>query len=65
MTRNEQTVSHDELLTRVWGADSSDRTHYVRIYVNRLRKKLEDDPSKPRYIITELGEGYRFKSRST
>jgi two-component system KDP operon response regulator KdpE len=63
VTRHEQTVSHDELLTRVWGTDISDRTHYVRIYINRLRKKLEDDPSNPEYIVTDLGEGYRFNSR--
>ena len=63
VTRHEQTVSHDELLTRVWGTDISDRTHYVRIYVNRLRKKLEDDPSNPEYIVTDLGEGYRFNAR--
>lgn len=63
VTRSEQTVSHDELLTRVWGTDTSDRTHYVRIYINRLRKKLEDDPSNPEYILTDLGEGYRFNAR--
>ncbi len=63
VTRHEQTVSHDELLTRVWGTDISDRTHYVRIYINRLRKKLEDDPSNPEYILTDMGEGYRFNAR--
>ena len=53
-------VSHDQLLAKVWGYEYRDEPHYVRLYVNYLREKLEDDPSKPVYILTERGVGYRF-----
>ena len=52
--------SHEKLLTQVWGFEYQDEPHYVRLYVNYLRKKLEEDPSNPKYIITERGVGYRF-----
>jgi len=53
-------VSHDQLLAKVWGYEYRDEPHYVRLYINYLREKLEDDPSDPRYILTERGVGYRF-----
>jgi two-component system KDP operon response regulator KdpE len=53
-------VSHDQLLQKVWGYEYRDEPHYVRLYVNYLRQKLEKDPSDPRYILTERGVGYRF-----
>lgn len=53
-------VSHDQLLAKVWGYEYRDEPHYVRLYINYLREKLEDDPSNPRYIQTERGVGYRF-----
>ena len=53
-------VTHDQLLTKVWGYEYRDEPHYVRLYINYLRKKLEADPSNPRYILTERGVGYRF-----
>ena len=53
-------VSHDQLLAKVWGYEYRDEPHYVRLYINYLREKLEDDPSNPRYILTERGVGYRF-----
>jgi len=52
-------VSHDQLLQKVWGYEYRDEPHYVRLYVNYLRQKLEKDPSDPRYILTERGVGYR------
>ncbi|MEA2008108.1 MAG: response regulator transcription factor [Chloroflexota bacterium] len=52
--------SHEKLLTQVWGFEYRDEPHYVRLYVNYLRKKLEENPSNPKYIITERGVGYRF-----
>ncbi len=56
-----QVVTHSELLREVWGkADGYD--HYLRIYVQRLRRKLGDDPFRPRYIFTESGVGYRLNS---
>jgi DNA-binding response OmpR family regulator len=54
------TVPHDQLLAKVWGYEYRDETHYVRLYVNYLREKIEKDPSHPRYILTERGVGYRF-----
>jgi len=53
-------VTHDQLLTKVWGYEYRDEPHYVRLYINYLRQKLEADPSSPKYILTERGVGYRF-----
>jgi DNA-binding response OmpR family regulator len=53
-------VSHDQLLAKVWGYEYRDEPHYVRLYINYLREKLEDEPANPRYILTERGVGYRF-----
>ena len=54
------TVPHDQLLQKVWGYEYRDEAHYVRLYVNYLRDKIEADPADPQYIITERGVGYRF-----
>jgi DNA-binding response OmpR family regulator len=54
------TVPHDQLLAKVWGYEYRDEAHYVRLYINYLREKIEQDPSNPRYILTERGVGYRF-----
>jgi DNA-binding response OmpR family regulator len=54
------TVPHDQLLAKVWGYEYRDEAHYVRLYVNYLREKVEEDPSNPKYILTERGVGYRF-----
>ncbi len=53
-------LTHDQILVKVWGYEYRDEPHYVRLYVNYLRKKLEKDPSNPQYILTERGVGYRF-----
>lgn len=53
-------MTYDQLLTKVWGYEYRDETHYVRLYINYLRQKLEKDPSNPEYILTERGVGYRF-----
>ena len=53
-------LTHHQLLKNVWGPSHSDDSHYVRVYMGHLRRKLEDDPSQPRHIITEAGVGYRF-----
>jgi len=53
-------VPHETLLGKVWGYEYRDETHYLRLYVNYLRKKIEEDPAKPKYILTERGVGYRF-----
>jgi two-component system KDP operon response regulator KdpE len=53
-------ITHDQLLAKVWGYEYREETHYLRLYVNYLRQKLEKDPSDPQYILTERGVGYRF-----
>jgi DNA-binding response OmpR family regulator len=53
-------LTHEQILTKVWGYEYRDEPHYVRLYVNYLRKKIEEDPAKPKYILTERGVGYRF-----
>jgi len=53
-------VPHDQLLAKVWGYEYRDETHYLRLYVNYLRQKLEADAAHPKYILTERGVGYRF-----
>ena len=54
-------LTHRWLLGRVWGPAYGDATHYVRIYVQYVRRKLGDDPGRPTYIVTEPGLGYRWK----
>jgi two-component system KDP operon response regulator KdpE len=53
-------ITHDQLLAKVWGYEYRDEPHYVRLYINYLRQKIEKDPANPQYIITERGVGYRF-----
>ena len=53
-------LTHDQILTKVWGYEYRDEPHYVRLYINYLRKKIEEDPANPKYILTERGVGYRF-----
>jgi two-component system KDP operon response regulator KdpE len=53
-------VAHRELLQAVWGPDYGDQTEYLRVFINQLRKKIEEDPAKPKYILTEPWVGYRF-----
>jgi two-component system KDP operon response regulator KdpE len=54
-------VSQRQLLQEVWGPTYVEQTHYLRQYVKALRQKLEDDPTRPRHLITEPGMGYRFQ----
>jgi two-component system KDP operon response regulator KdpE len=53
-------MTHDQILAKVWGYEYRDEPHYVRLYINYLRNKLELDPANPKYILTERGVGYRF-----
>ena len=53
-------VPHETLLAKVWGHEYREEIHYLRLYITYLRKKIEPDPSHPRYIFTERGVGYRF-----
>jgi two-component system KDP operon response regulator KdpE len=53
-------LTHRQLLHEVWGPEYGDENHYVRVYVAQLRRKLEEDPARPRYLRTEPGVGYRL-----
>jgi two-component system KDP operon response regulator KdpE len=54
-------VTHRQLLKEAWGPTHTSQTHYVRIFMSQLRHKIEKDPARPRYLITEPGVGYRLK----
>ena len=53
-------LTHRQILKEVWGPEYMDETHYLRVYFGQLRRKLEDDPARPRLILTEPGVGYRL-----
>jgi len=55
-------LTHQSLLTQVWGWEYLDETDYLKVYIHHLRKKIEKDPGKPCYIVTERGLGYRFQA---
>jgi two-component system KDP operon response regulator KdpE len=61
LVRNEgRVLPHQYLLTEVWGPDHASELDYVKHYIRYLRNKIEENPSQPRYILTEWGVGYRF-----
>ncbi len=62
MSRAGRTITYGKLLAAVWGADAREEIEYLRTYVNQLRKKIEEDPSKPAYLLTDVYVGYRFVS---
>lgn len=55
-------ITHRQLLKEVWGPNASEQTQYLRVYMGQLRHKLEDNPSRPRFLTTEPGVGYRLRS---
>ena len=55
-------LTHRQLLVEVWGPGSANETHYLRVYMAQLRHKLEDDPARPRHLLTETGVGYRLRA---
>ncbi len=57
-----QLVPSARLLAELWGPGAQDSTHYLRFHMARLRRKLEDDPPRPRYLLTEPGMGYRYQA---
>lgn len=57
---NGKVVSQTKLMKQIWGSLAEDQTHYLRIYINQLRKKIEKKPSEPKHILTEAGVGYRL-----
>jgi two-component system, OmpR family, KDP operon response regulator KdpE len=54
-------VTHRQLLQEVWGPEYGEETHYLRVHIAHIRSKLEPDPSRPKYVITEPGVGYRLR----
>jgi two-component system KDP operon response regulator KdpE len=57
-------VTHRTLLAAIWGPNSIEQPEYLRVFVGQLRKKIESDPSSPKYLLTEPWVGYRFESGS-
>ncbi|HKY34811.1 MAG TPA: response regulator [Polyangiaceae bacterium] len=57
-------ITHRQLLKEVWGPNSSEQTQYLRVYMGQLRHKLEDNPSRPRFLTTEPGVGYRLRTET-
>lgn len=55
-------MTHRQLLREVWGPGYADESHYLRVFVAQLRRKIEADPARPRYLITEPGVGYRLRA---
>jgi len=60
VTNHGRVLTHQNILTHVWGPADADHIEYLRVYMRQLRKKLEADPERPKYILTEPGIGYRF-----
>jgi two-component system KDP operon response regulator KdpE len=61
LVKNEgKVLTHQQLLRQVWGPSYAEQSQYLRVFIAQLRKKIEEDPNRPRHIITESGVGYRF-----
>jgi two-component system, OmpR family, KDP operon response regulator KdpE len=60
--RNGKVITHRELLRSIWGVEYGDEREYLRVFISQLRHKIEDNPVRPIYILTEPGIGYRFAS---
>ncbi|MFO0614793.1 MAG: response regulator [Polyangiaceae bacterium] len=61
MKHRGKVLTHRQLLTEVWGPTEGAETHYLRVYMAQLRRKLEDEPARPQLLLTELGVGYRLR----
>lgn len=64
ITHPDSVLTHRQLLKNVWGPSHADDSHYVRVYMGHLRRKIEDNPSQPRHVLTEAGVGYRFVAQT-
>ena len=60
LVHRDKVITHRQILREIWGPKAEDQTHYLRVYMARLRQKLEDEPNQPKYFRTEAGIGYRF-----
>jgi two-component system, OmpR family, KDP operon response regulator KdpE len=64
LARNEgKVLTHQYMLTQIWGQHYDEQSQYLRVFIGQLRKKIEEDANRPKYIITESGVGYRFTAR--
>jgi two-component system KDP operon response regulator KdpE len=54
-------LTHRQIIREVWGASYTGQTHHVRVHMAELRKKIEEDPARPRLLLTEPGVGYRLR----
>jgi two-component system KDP operon response regulator KdpE len=59
----DRVLTHSQLLNDVWGPNQEEQAHYIRVYMTQLRRKLEQDPARPRYLRTEPGVGYRLTTQ--
>ena len=62
VTNAGKVVTHRQLLQEIWGAAHRDDVQYLRVFIRKLRRRLEADPARPRYLLTELGVGYRLRT---
>lgn len=62
VTHRDKVLTHGQILAELWGPDRTEQTHYLRIFMMRLRRKLEDEPDAPRFLQTESNVGYRLVS---
>jgi len=62
--KNNRIITHKQLLKEIWGDNHSEDIEYLRIYIHQLRQKIEENPAHPKYILTELGIGYRLICQS-
>lgn len=60
VTHRGKVLTHRQILREIWGPKAEEQTHYLRVYMDRLRQKLEEIPKQPKYLTTALGVGYRF-----
>lgn len=63
LTQNaDRVLTHRQILAAVWGPEDVEETQYLRVHIGNLRRKIEDNPARPRFIVTEPGVGYRFRT---
>jgi two-component system KDP operon response regulator KdpE len=62
VTHGGKVLTHGQILRQIWGVAYVEQPHLLRVTISNLRRKIEPDPSRPRYIVTEPGVGYRFKA---
>ena len=60
----DRVVTHRQILSHVWGPENAEETQYLRVHIGHLRQKLEVDPARPLFLITEPGVGYRFRTQA-